>query len=170
MQWNAVSLTYRGIFLTAGMEKGIKYNQDHPSIVLHFEQHNFQHNAVVLRVMLKSIMLKFFSIMYLTLFATQTFNGGYKRKKKAPVEGLCSKPKYRANTIHHFIFVFFLYFFYHSSCHKDQFTVLSLKFGILDFTDPGLLKIRLSLAGLLLWFLPSQVLLRSCNWYTRYKK
>ena len=88
MQWNAVSLTYRGIFLTAGMEKGIKYNQDHPSIVLHFERHNFRHNAVVLRVMLKSIMLKFFSIMYLTLFATQTFNGGYKRKKK-PLLKVC---------------------------------------------------------------------------------
>ena len=46
----------------------------------------------------------------------------------APIEGLCCKPKYRANIIHHFIFVFFLYFFYHSSCRKDQFTVLSLKF------------------------------------------
>ena len=45
-------------------------------------------------------------------------------------EGLCCKPKYRANIIHHFIFVLFLYFFYHSSCRKDQFTVLSLKFGI----------------------------------------
>ena len=111
------------------MEKGIKYNQDHPSIVLLFE-HNFRHNAVVLRVTLNSI-------KYLTLFAAQTFNGGYKRKKKAPVEGLCSKLKYRANTIHHFIFGFFRYFFYHSSCHKDQFTVLSLKFGIEDFTDPG---------------------------------
>ena len=30
--------------------------------------------------------------------------------------------------IHHFIFVFFIYFFYHFSCRKDQFTVLSLKF------------------------------------------
>ena len=40
----------------------------------------------------------------------------------------------RANImIHHFIFVFFLYFFYHSSCRKDQFTVLSLKFGTQDF-------------------------------------
>ena len=37
--------------------------------------------------------------------------------------------------INHFIFVFFLYFFYHSSCRKDQFTVLSLKFGsiVLDY-------------------------------------
>ena len=41
---------------------------------------------------------------------------------------------------HHFIFVFSLYFFYHSSCRiKDQFTVrpvLILKFGIEDFIDP----------------------------------
>ena len=44
----------------------------------------------------------------------------------AHVEGLCCKPNYRANIIHHFIFVFFLYFFCHSSCRKDQFTVLSL--------------------------------------------
>ena len=56
----------------------------------------------------------------------------------APVEGLCCKPKYRADIIYHFIFNFFLYFFYHSSCRKDQFTVLSLKFGTQDFTDPGL--------------------------------
>ena len=27
------------------------------------------------------------------------------------------------------IFVFFIYFSYHSSCRKDQFTVLTLKFG-----------------------------------------
>ena len=47
----------------------------------------------------------------------------------APVEGLCCKPKYRANIIHHLIFVFFIYFFHHSSCCKDQFTVLILKFG-----------------------------------------
>ena len=38
--------------------------------------------------------------------------------------------------IHHLIFVFFLYFFYHSSCRKDQFTVSNLKFGTQDFTDP----------------------------------
>ena len=30
---------------------------------------------------------------------------------------------------YHFIFVLFLYFFYHSFCRKDQFTVLSLKFS-----------------------------------------
>ena len=35
---------------------------------------------------------------------------------------------------------------------KDHFTVSILKFGIEDFTDPGLLKIRLTLTGLSLWF------------------
>ena len=45
----------------------------------------------------------------------------------APVEGLCCKLKYRANIIHRYIFVFFLYFFYHSSCRKDQFNVLKNK-------------------------------------------
>ena len=62
-------LTYEGIFLSEGsegMEKGIKYNQDQSSIMLLLEL-NFRHNAVVLRVTLKSIMLKFSSIMYLTL-------------------------------------------------------------------------------------------------------
>jgi len=58
----------------------------------------------------------------------------------APVEGLCCKLKYPANIIHYFNFVFFLYFFHHSSCRKDQFTVLMLKFGTQDFTDPGLLQ------------------------------
>ena len=53
----------------------------------------------------------------------------------APVEGLCYKPKYRANIIHYFIFVFFLYFFHHCSCRKDQFTVLILKFGTQHFTE-----------------------------------
>ena len=38
--------------------------------------------------------------------------------------------------IRHFIFVFFIYFFYHSSYRKDHFTVLNLKFGTQDFTDP----------------------------------
>ena len=42
-----------------------------------------------------------------------------------PVADLCCKPKYRANSIHHFIFVLFLYFFYHSSGGKDP----SLLFG-----------------------------------------
>ena len=52
--------------MSAGMEKGLKYCQDQSSIMLLFE-HNFRHNAVVLRVTLKSIILKFWSIMYLTL-------------------------------------------------------------------------------------------------------
>ena len=50
------------------------------------------------------------------------------------------------------MFSFFLFFPYHSSCRKDQFTVLSLKFGTQDFTDPGLQKIRWTLTGLSLWF------------------
>ena len=42
-------------------------------------------------------------------FATQ--RGLWKKNEwLAPVEGLCYKPKYRANIIHHFIFVFFIYF------------------------------------------------------------
>ena len=50
------------------MEKGIKYSQDQSSIRLNFSGIILgKHNAVVLRVTLKSIMLKFFSIMYLTL-------------------------------------------------------------------------------------------------------
>ena len=44
----------------------------------------------------------------------------------APVEGLCCKPKYRANMIYHFICVLFPYFFHHSSYRKDQFIVLIL--------------------------------------------
>ena len=34
------------------------------------------------------------------------------------------------NTIHQIIFLFFLVFFHHSSCRKDQFTVLILKLGL----------------------------------------
>ena len=57
-------------FLSAGMEKGIKYKlQDQSSIMLLFE-HNLTHNAVVLRVRFKSIMLKLSRIMYLTLLST----------------------------------------------------------------------------------------------------
>ena len=58
----------------------------------------------------------------------------------ATVEGLCYILEYRDNIILYFNFVFFLYFFHHSSCHKDQFTVLILKFGAQEFTDPGLLQ------------------------------
>ena len=60
-------LTYGGIFLSAGMEKGIKYNQHQSSIMLLLEHYFRPHKAVVLRVTLKSIMLKFLSITYLTL-------------------------------------------------------------------------------------------------------
>ena len=45
-------------FLSAGMEKGIKYSQDRSSIMLLFE-HDLTHNAIILRVTLKSIVLKF---------------------------------------------------------------------------------------------------------------
>ena len=48
------------------MEKSLKYCQDQSSAMLLFE-HTFRQNAVVLRVTLKSTMLKFWSIMYLTL-------------------------------------------------------------------------------------------------------
>ena len=41
--------------------------------------------------------------------------------------------------INPFVFVFFL-FFYHSSCRKDQFTVLILKFGIKVMVDLKSLK------------------------------
>ena len=50
----------------------------------------------------------------------------------------CCKPKYGSNIIYHFIFVFFVYFPPHSSCLKDQFTVLNLKCGIpSDMGFPG---------------------------------
>ena len=60
---------------------------------------------------------------------------GYTR----PFHFLGKSPRERLrNRIRHFIFVSFLYFFYHSSCRKDQFTLLNqLKFCIEDFTDPG---------------------------------
>ena len=59
-------LTCEGIFLSTGMEKGIKYNQDQSSIMLLVE-HNFRYNAVVLMVTRKSIMHKFSGIISLTL-------------------------------------------------------------------------------------------------------
>ena len=65
----------------------------------------------------------------------------------------------RASIIHHFISVFFIYFSYHSSCRRDQFTAaLILKFGIEDFTDPGLLKIQRTLTGCLCSFAFKSVL------------
>jgi len=41
-------------FVSAGMEKGIKYSQDQSSILLLFE-HNFRYNAEVLRLTLQRI-------------------------------------------------------------------------------------------------------------------
>ena len=71
-----------------------------------------------------------------------------------------SGPYKKLNLKHHFIFVFFIYFFYHSSCRKDHFTVFNLKFGTQDFTDPGLLNIRRTLTGLSLWFCPHKCFLQ----------
>ena len=69
-------------------------------------------------------------------FATQPFF-------IAPVEGLSCKPKYQANIIHHVIFIFFSFIFSITLIGVViKFSVLSLKFGTQDFTDPGLLKIR----------------------------
>ena len=68
----------------------------------------------------------------------------------APVEGLCRKPKYGVS-----FFIYSITF----SCREDQFTVLSLKFGTQYFTDPGVLKIRRTLIGLVVVVLPSQVFL-----------
>ena len=48
-------------FLSAGMEKGIKYSQDQSSMMLLFE-HDLRYNAIILRVTLKSIVLKFSNI------------------------------------------------------------------------------------------------------------
>ena len=41
--------TYEGIFLSAGMEKDIKYKKDYFIVTLLLE-HNFKSNVVVLRV------------------------------------------------------------------------------------------------------------------------
>ena len=72
-----------------------------------------------------------------------------------------SGPYKKLNLKHHFIFVFFIYFLYHSSRRKDQFTVFNLKCGTQDFTDPGLLKIRRrTLTGLSLWFCPHKCFLQ----------
>ena len=58
-----------------------------------------------------------------------------------PVEDLCCKPKYWANIIHHFIFVFFLYFSITLPAVRIISDCLILKFGTANFTDPGALKI-----------------------------
>ena len=52
-----------------------------------------------------------------------------------------------------FYFCFLSFFSYDSSCsRKDQFTALIFQFGIEDFTDPGLLRILLTITGLSLRF------------------
>ena len=76
-----VSFIYGGIFLAAGMEKDIKYNQDQSSIMLLLD-HSLRHNAVVLKVTLKSIMLKFSSIMYLTVPKEAKTGLGRRRKSR----------------------------------------------------------------------------------------
>ena len=57
-------------FLSAGMEKGIKYNPQGQSSIMPLFEHTFKHNAVVLRVRFKRITLKLSRIMYLTLLST----------------------------------------------------------------------------------------------------
>ena len=56
--------------------------------------------------------------------ANQEENNLYSFFFLATVEGLGYKLKYWANIIHHFIFVFFSFFFDHSFFRKDEFTVL----------------------------------------------
>ena len=58
MQCNIVFRHMKVNFLSAGMEKGIKYSQDRSSIMLLFE-YDLRHNAIILRVTLKSIVFKF---------------------------------------------------------------------------------------------------------------
>ena len=54
------------LFFVCGHGNGHQYSQDHLRLLLLLEQ-NFRHNALVMRMTPKSIMLKFSSIMYLTL-------------------------------------------------------------------------------------------------------
>ena len=78
---SVVSLKYGSIFLAAGMEKGIKYDQDQSSIMLLLDP-SLRHNAVVLKVTLKSIMLKFASTMYLTVPKEAKTGLGRRRKSR----------------------------------------------------------------------------------------
>ena len=64
--------------MSAGIEKGIKYCQDQSSIMILFE-HNFTHNVAVFKATLKSIMLKFSSIIHLTLVCNMLW---YKNKER----------------------------------------------------------------------------------------
>ena len=69
MQYDIVFQGYVGIILSASMKKGIKlfkYSQDQSNIMLLFE-HKFGHNNVVFTVTLQIIMLRFSSIIYVTL-------------------------------------------------------------------------------------------------------
>ena len=59
---------------------------------------------------------------------------------RSKLEGNTSRVSKR--TVRTTLFLFSVFIFCrHSSCRKDQFTVLFLKFGVEDFIDPGLLKI-----------------------------
>ena len=70
---------------------------------------------------------------------------------RSKLEGNTSRVSKR--TVRTTLFLFSVFIFCrHSSCRKDQFTVLFLKFGVEDFIDPGLLKIRRILTGLSLRF------------------
>ena len=79
----------------------------------------------------------------------------------APVEGLCCKPKYQSNIIHHFIFVLFLYFLYYSSRCKDQFTVLSLRFDSFHLSD----TLGREASGVLRWIARNPTWKECQNWY-----
>ena len=58
--------TYKRVSVITCQDLRSRKDQDQSSIMLLFE-HNFGHNGVVLGVTPKSILLKFSSIMYLTL-------------------------------------------------------------------------------------------------------
>ena len=85
-------------------------------------------------------------VNYIFCSAKQTFSGGW-------------KGKWRANLIHHFISVFFLYFSITLPARKDQSPFPILIFGLEDFIDPGLLKICPTLTGLSLW-----ICIQKCFW------
>jgi len=72
-------------------------------------------------------------------------------KRAGDLEGNTSRVSKK--TVRTTLFLFSVFIFCrHSSCRNDQFTVLFLKFGVEDFIDPGLLKIRRILTGLSFWF------------------
>ena len=65
------------------------------------------------------------------------------------------------NIIRHFIFVSFLYFFYHSSCRKDQFTVLIFELKILLICWSRSTKDPAYSHWFVVMVLPSQAFLRN---------